>query len=156
MININIPDFGKLHLEHIVLDYNGTLAVDGTPIDGVKAALTKLSEALTVHVLTADTFGKVTREMAEVPCTITILGEHSQDIAKENFVKELGAETVVAVGNGRNDRRMLAASSLGIAVILAEGASALTLHAADVVTTDILSALELLTAPKRLIATLRS
>ena len=156
MIHIEIPDFGALNLEHIVLDYNGTLAVDGLPIDGVAAALARLSEQLTVHILTADTFGRVKTEMADVPCTVTVLGADQQDRAKEAFVRQLGADTVVAVGNGRNDRRMLRAAALGIAVILTEGASGLTIQEADVVATDILGALELLTRPLRLVATLRS
>ncbi|NTW88414.1 MAG: ATPase P, partial [Desulfobulbaceae bacterium] len=28
MIEISIRDFGRLHLAHLVLDYNGTLAFD--------------------------------------------------------------------------------------------------------------------------------
>ena len=48
------------------------------------------------------------------------------------------------------------AAALGLAVIQREGAAAETLNAADVVCGDILSALELLTNPLRLVATLRS
>jgi soluble P-type ATPase len=63
------------------------------------------------------------------------------------------------VGNGRNDQLMLKEAALGIAVILEEGAAAATLNAtlnaADVVCTHIVSALELLTNPLRLMATLR-
>jgi soluble P-type ATPase len=51
---------------------------------------------------------------------------------------------------------MLAASALGVAVLLEEGASSLSLSAADVVCRDILSALDLLTHPLRLTATLRA
>ena len=156
MIRIDIPDFGALHLEHIVLDYNGTLAIDGAPIDGVTAALGRLAEQLTVHVLTADTFGRVKTEMADVPCIVTVLGADQQDRAKEAYVRQLGADTVVAVGNGRNDRRMIRAAALGIAVILAEGATGATIQEADVVATDILGALALLAHPLRLVATLRS
>ena len=41
-----------------MLDYNGTLAVDGHLLGGVKKALTALSGKINVHVLTADTFGE--------------------------------------------------------------------------------------------------
>jgi len=51
---------------------------------------------------------------------------------------------------------MLKASALGVAVIQGEGAAFETLASADVVSTDIQSALSLLTNPLRLIATLRS
>jgi soluble P-type ATPase len=85
-----------------------------------------------------------------------VLPADEQDIAKLAYVNELGAEGTVCIGNGRNDRLMLAASALGIAVVLAEGASSLSLTAADVVCKDILSALDLLTHPLRLTATLRA
>ena len=34
MIDIEIPGFGRLQLAHLVLDYNGTLAIDGEPFEG--------------------------------------------------------------------------------------------------------------------------
>jgi len=145
-----------LTLEHLVLDYNGTLAVDGVLVSGVKAALNALSESLTVHVVTADTFGKAAKGLEGVNCRLTVLEAGSQDQAKADFVDRLGADRTVSIGNGRNDALMLAKSGLGIAVILAEGASMVSLNAADVVFTDIVSALELLMHPLRLTATLRS
>ena len=156
MIEIDIPGYRTLALEDIVFDYNGTLAVDGEVIPGVKEALRSLAERLTIHILTADTFGKVKSRLSGLPCKITILPENEQDIGKRNFVQSLGADRTVAVGNGRNDRLMLQASALGIAVILGEGASAQTLAMADVVCTSILEALALLDNPLRLVATLRS
>jgi soluble P-type ATPase len=51
---------------------------------------------------------------------------------------------------------MLKEAALGIAVVQEEGAFAETLMSADVVCTNIVSALGLLTNPLRLIATLRS
>jgi len=50
---------------------------------------------------------------------------------------------------------MLKASALGVAIVSKEGAAFETLSSADVVCTDILSALSLLSNPLRLIATLR-
>jgi soluble P-type ATPase len=50
---------------------------------------------------------------------------------------------------------MLDSARLGIAVIEAEGGSSDAIAAADIVMRDIVSALELLLNPKRLIATLR-
>jgi soluble P-type ATPase len=87
---------------------------------------------------------------------LEILPPGGQDVAKRDFVRVLGAERTVAAGNGRNDRLMLQEAAVGIAVILAEGASGLTLAAADVVTAGIRPALALLSNPLRLVATLRS
>ena len=41
--------------------------------------------------------------------------------SEEEYINKLGAEAVVAFGNGSNDRRMLKAARIGIAVSLGEG-----------------------------------
>lgn len=156
MIEITIPGYGKLQFKHLVLDYNGTLAVDGELMPGVKNALKGLADELQIHILTADTFGKVRSRVEGVPCELSILAVDNQDKGKLDYVKGLGAGYTVCVGNGRNDRLMLKEAALGMAVILEEGVATDTLVAADIVCTSILSALELLTNPLRLIATLRS
>ena len=156
MLSIQIPGFGSLTLEHLVLDYNGTLAVDGVPLPGVKEALNVLSEKLNVHVVTADTFGLAAKGLEGIRCQLTVLEKGRQDQAKAEFVRGLGADRTVSIGNGRNDALMLSVSSLGIAVILAEGASTASVNAADIVCSDIVRALELLAHPLRLTATLRS
>jgi soluble P-type ATPase len=155
MLSLSIPGFGPLTLEQAVLDYNGTLAVDGLLLPGVQNALNRLSEQLAIHVVTADTFGKAAQGLAGVHCRLTVLEGAQQDQAKVDFVNRLGAERTASIGNGRNDAGMLAASALGIAVILGEGASVASLNAADIVCTDVVSALELLNHPLRLTATLR-
>lgn len=156
MIEIDIPGGRILALEHIVLDYNGTLACDGILLSGVAECLTNLASDLQVHVLTADTFGKAKAGLEGIPCKLTILPAGSQDQGKLDYVNVLGAESCVCVGNGRNDRLMLKAAGLGIAVILDEGASMETLASADIVCRDIVSALELPSNPLRVKATLRS
>ena len=155
MIEIPIPGYPALRLEHLVLDYNGTLAVDGQLLDGVREALTDLSRQLSVHVLTADTFGKAGESLEGVPCRLFVLPRENQDTGKLSYVQRLGCDRTVAMGNGRNDRLMLQEAVLGVAVMLAEGVFTGTLTAADVVCRDILDALNLLTNPLRLVATLR-
>jgi len=156
MIETAIPGFKKLALKHLVLDFNGTLACDGYLLPDVGKALNALSTHLDIHVLTADTFGRAVGQLDGVSCTVSILPESDQANGKLAYVEKLGADVCVCIGNGRNDQLMLKAASLGIAVVLEEGASSETLQAADVVCTRILSALALLTNPLRLTATLRS
>ncbi len=156
MIDISIPDFGSLSLEHLVLDYNGTLARDGELLEGVADRLTALSESVCIHVVTADTFGKVRGAMVDIPCEVHILPKEDQARGKLDFVTDLGAKRTVCMGNGRNDRLMLKQAALGIAVVLEEGAAAETISSADVVCRDVTSALDLLANPLRLVATLRS
>jgi len=155
MIDIHIPGYADLSIEHLVLDYNGTLAVAGVLIAGVEQALNELAQQLTIHVVTADTFGHAREELKNVDTKLTVLGANSQAEAKRDYVLALGKENVVSIGNGRNDRLMLESSALGIALIQAEGASSATCQVADVVCLSILDALALLQEPKRLIATLR-
>jgi soluble P-type ATPase len=109
-----------------------------------------------VHVITADTFGLAKDRLAGLPVGVTIIRGESRDQAKLDFVTKLGNERVMAIGNGRNDCKMLAAAAVGVAVIQREGAYAATVMSADVVCSHILDALDLLLQPKRLIATLRS
>ncbi len=156
MIAIDIPGFRALRLEHLALDYNGTLAADGELLPGVAEALTTLAAEVRVHVVTADTFGRAEAALAGLPIELVIAPTTAQAEAKRQFVSALGADQVVAVGNGRNDCRMLEAAALGIAVIQCEGASTESLRGAHVVVTNILDALELLRHPRRLVATLRS
>jgi soluble P-type ATPase len=156
MIEIDIPGFRRLALSHLVADYNGTLAVDGRLLAGVAAAFTELAGKIRIHVVTADTFGAAAAELAALPVELAIVPREAQAEAKLDFVNRLGADCVVAIGNGRNDHAMLRAAALGIAVVQKEGSAAQTLAAADVVCLDVLDALALLGNPGRLIATLRS
>jgi len=71
-------------------------------------------------------------------------------------VRRLGRSRVACIGNGRNDRLMLRAAALGIAVVQAEGASAEALAAADLMVLSATDALDLFLRPRRLIASLRS
>jgi len=156
MLNFSIPGHKDLNLSHLVLDYNGTLALDGEMIAGVRECLGALAGDLEIHVLTADTFGKARSRLEGCPCALAILPVDNQAEGKLEYVESLGAEQAACVGNGRNDRLMLDAAALGIAIVGPEGAAAETLEAADVVCPDIVAALELLTNPLRLTATLRS
>jgi len=155
MIEIAVPGHKTLKLKYIVLDYNGTMAVDGRLIDGVKERLAELSDKLAIHVLTADTFGKVRSALEGFAAELSILPLEKQDVGKLNYIQKLGAEFAVCIGNGRNDRLMIATAALGITVVQEEGAAFETLKAADVVCTGIVPALELLLNPLRLVATLR-
>ena len=122
----------------------------------MKENLAALADQLQIHILTADTFGKAGSSLEGVTCELSVLSAEAQDIGKLQYVNRLGAEHAVCIGNGRNDRLMLKAAALGIAVIQGEGAAAETVMAADIVCTDIVSALELLRHPLRLTATLRT
>lgn len=156
MVSIDIPGFGNLRLAHLVLDYNGTLAVDGVLLPSVKARLGRLSRSLGIHIITADTFGKARSQLRGIDCKLEILRPGGEARAKAAYVRALGAARVACVGNGRSDRSMLALAAVGIAVLQAEGAAAETLAAADLVVPSAVDALDLFLYPGRLVASLRS
>ena len=157
MIEIAIPSLKGISIEHLVLDYNGTLAKDGDLLEGVGELLREIGARLAVHVVTADTHGTVKKQLHGLPVRVSIINQtHSEDEAKLAYINKLRADTVMAVGNGRNDLLMLSAAGLGVAVIGAEGVCTKTLLAADVVCARIVDALELLIYPARLVATMRN
>lgn len=156
MLEIVIPGSETLRLDYLVADLNGTITYDGELLPGAKVGLCRLAEDLAIHIVTADTFGRAKEALAGIPCELVILPEDGQDSAKLRYVEDLGAARCVCVGNGRNDRLMLARAALGIAVIQREGAAVETLLAARVAAPDIGTALGLLLNPTRLVATLRS
>ncbi|MGD8562903.1 MAG: hypothetical protein PVG03_10215 [Desulfarculaceae bacterium] len=153
-LNLDIPGWRRLELIHLVLDLNGTLALDGALIPGVKKAISSLSRDLTCHLVTADTFGTA-GDLLGPEVNLAIIKPGGESGQKLKLVESLGAETVAALGNGANDAEMLGAASLGIAVLGAEGAHLSALQAADVVAPGPLEALGLLLHPDRLRATLR-
>ncbi len=156
MFSINIPGNNRLEIEHLVLDYNGTIAFDGQLIPGVGELINRLSEIISVHVITADTFGSVIKSLSGVKCKIHIIPEGGQDKSKLAYILSLGKEKTAAIGNGKNDELMIENSALGICVILNEGACTATLLKSDIVCTNIIDALSMFENPLRLKATLRT
>ena len=155
MIELTIPGREPLRLQHLVTDVNGTLAVDGVLIDGLIKRLASLRDRLEIHLLTADTHGRqaVIDEQLNLKATRVQAGNEIGQ--KADFVRELGANTVVAIGQGANDAKMLKAAALGICVMSREGIATETLVSADIVVPDIFAALDLLEKPVRIVASLR-
>jgi soluble P-type ATPase len=155
MIEINIPGFGKVKLEYLVSDFTGTLSVDGELSRGVRERLNRIAGILKIHIVTADTFGRAKAELNGIQCAIKILKGKNHDVQKKEYVNKLGADQVVAFGNGINDRKMLKAARIGIAVSLNEGCAIEAIRAADIHVTSALDGLDLLLNTKRCKATLR-
>lgn len=155
MIELNIPGRGLIQLEHLVSDVNGTLAVDGLLLEGVSKSIRLLRDRLNIHLLTADTHGR--QELMDIQLNLQAVriqpGDERQQ--KADYVANLGAESVVAIGQGANDAEMLRRAAIGICVLSKEGTATESLMAADILVPDIASAFELLEKPLRLLATLR-
>ena len=154
MIEISIPGRDTLRIEHLVLDYNGTIAVDGLLIEGVKERIEQLLPLVDIHVLTADTYGTVTAQCAPLGVHVEKFPREGAALCKKAIVERL--KGVCAIGNGYNDIPMFDSAELAIAVLEGEGmCSSLLLHA-DVLAKSIADGLDLQLKPDRLRATLRS
>jgi len=143
---------GSVPVHRLVLDFTGTLSLDGALIPGVAERLEALSSELRITVLTADTFGTAREVLRDLPVEVEIIRDGSH---KAEVVAGMSPGSVIAIGNGRNDVPMMRVAKVGIAVVGPEGAAAELLAAAAVVTRDILDALDLVANPLRLKATLR-
>lgn len=155
MIEITIPGRGILRIEHLVTDVNGTLALDGQLLDGIARQLPALRDRIQIHMLTADTHGKQANIDHQLNMAATRIQKGNESQQKADFVNRLGAENVIALGQGANDAAMLRAAGIGVAVMSIEGLAIETLNAADLLMPDTPSALALLENPVRLIASLR-
>lgn len=155
MISIEIPGRETICVEHLVLDYNGTIAEDGGLIDGVAERLIRLREEVEVHVLTADTYGTVRAQCEKLGVHIETFPRPNAAECKLEIVEKLGTN-IMCIGNGYNDVLMFDAADFSVAVIEKEGTYAGLFAHADVVTLSIVDALDLLLMPGRLKATLRS
>jgi P-type E1-E2 ATPase len=155
LIRIEIPGWSPWELGHLVLDLNGTVALDGQVIPGVAERLVAASSHLAVHLATADTHGRAEEICRQLNVQLFGIEPRYEASQKQALVERLGAQQVVAIGNGANDARMLSTAALGIAVLGGEGLAIETLRAADMVVGRIEDALDLLLHPQRLVATLR-
>ena len=155
-MKIEIPGRESIEIKNIVLDYNGTIAVDGKLIKDVSNTINALSNSYNFYVITADTYGSVEKELKDTNCEIIKIPKDTQDISKLNFVKKVGSNTTLAVGNGRNDKLMLKEAVLGIGILQEEGICTETLLNSDIISKSILDVFAYLKDPNRLIATLRN
>lgn len=156
MLKLDIPGFGAVEAEYLVMDLNGTLGLQGVPDDGVIRRLRELSGTLKLIVLTADTHGRAKDLPADFGMRVEKLTPGDEDKQKQDFVRKMGSDKTITLGNGSNDALMLKEARVGICVIGDEGASLKGILNADVVVHHIHHALDLLSHPKRLLATLRS
>ena len=156
MLRIEVPGRQPFEFKHLVCDFNGTLACDGSLLPGLADRIRRLSASMEIHIITADTFGRTAQEVGDLPVTLTILAPENQDQGKHDYIPQLGAGACVCLGNGRNDKLMLEHAALGICIIDSEGTCKDTLLSGDVICRTPTDALDLLVQPKRLMATLRN
>jgi len=155
LVEISIPGRGHYHIEHLILDLNGTIALDGKLIPGVKERIRTLSTKVQVIVVTADTNKNAELLLKDLPVALYRIEEAGEGEQKARLVKEKGEDRTVCMGNGSNDVSMLKESAVGICIVGREGASSEAMLASDLVIPHINDALDLLLKPHRMKASLR-
>jgi soluble P-type ATPase len=151
-LSVAIPGLPGLRLEHLLVDVNGTLTNRGELLEGVEERLGRLSGALDIRLVSADTFGTLDSIAARMNVS-AVRASTGED--KLRLLEGLGRDRCAVIGNGSNDALVLEAAALGLAVTGPEGASTAALRAADVVCASAADALDLLLDPMALSATLR-
>lgn len=89
-MKIEIPGYRTLEIEHLLLDYNGTIAEDGVIRRSVRDLLLLLSGRLDLHVLTADTHGTAKSECEGIPLHLDTFPTSDAASRKLAKLQELG------------------------------------------------------------------
>ena len=152
---MTIPGRGIIKINSLVLDVNGTIALDGALLPGVLEKLRLLKDRVDIFMVTSNTYSRQNNIDLLLDMRAQIILKGNEISQKKDFINQLNSENVIAIGNGANDVGMLEAAAIGICVLSPEGTNVKTLMTADIVVPDILTALELIENPLRIVATLR-
>lgn len=152
MIQIQIPGRKKLEIKQVVLDFNGTMAIDGKLDMSVVQLIEKLSRQVDMYILSSDTYNTVLKQCQDLPIKIFVVANADD---KKRFIEELGKDNTASIGNGVNDQKMFQVSALSIAVMGKEGCSVKAILDAHILVHNVTDALGLLLYPNRIVATLR-
>ena len=91
MIRLEIPGYGDVEIKYVLFDYNGTLAVGGYVVAGVREILGQLAKMVDIYVITADTFGSVQAELTGEPLKVIRISGKDERSEKLAFVQQLGS-----------------------------------------------------------------
>jgi soluble P-type ATPase len=154
MITIQRPGQKPLEIEFILLDFEGTLASDRRVHPKAKDKINLLSKRTKIYILTKEEKEFVEETLKKVKAELIHMTEGETSQQKLDLLRQLGAATTVAIGNGMDDAPMMEEAGFNICVMGKEGTSVEAMKKADVVFMNILDALDFLLKPLRQKATL--
>ena len=149
MITIERPGLNPLEIEFVLIDFEGTLAIDRRVHSKAKDKINLLSKRTTIYILTKEKKELIEERLRKVKAEIIYLAEGGSSQRKLDLIHRLGPTQSVAIGNGEDDVAMIKEASIGISILGKEGSSGEALKNADLVFTDILDALDFLLKPLR-------
>lgn len=154
MISIEVPGRPTLEIQNVALDYNGTIAFDGSIAPEVGELIRRVTEVAHVCVLTADTYGTARAQCEPLGVEVRTFPSGAAAGEKQAIVESLAGATA-CLGNGFNDIQMCDAADFSIGVLDGEGMCPALLGHVDVVARSSAEALALLLNGNRIKATLR-
>ena len=154
MISIQRPGMENLDIHFVLIDFEGTLAMDGRVHPKAKDKVNLLSKRATLYILTKSNREKVEETLRKMKVEILYVTEGDSSQQKLKVLQRLGPHQTAVIGNGLDDVRIMEQAGLGMCVIGKEGSSAEAVAKADLVVTNVLDALDFLLKPLRQRATL--
>lgn len=148
-----IPQVWEIDITTIVLDLNGTLAVQWVVVDGVEDRINKLKTlGFSIILFTGDQRGNASLLCKELGIECSYASSHEE---KEKLFLELDVDHTAAIGNARIDNGTFRHAKLSIATLQAEGIHTGILPYIDIIVPSILDALDLFIDWDSLKATMR-
>jgi len=154
MISIQRPGMESLDIHFVLIDFEGTLAMDGRVHPKAKDKVNLLSKRATIYILTKGNREKVEETLRKMKAEILYVTEGDSSQQKLNVLQRLGPHQTAVIGNGFDDVQIMEQAGLGMCVIGKEGSSPEAVAKADLVVTSVLDALDFLLRPLRQGATL--
>lgn len=155
MIAIVRPGLDPLEIDSLLIDFEGTLAMDGRVHPKVKDKLNLLAKRVQISILIGEETEKVKEALKRVKAEIVPVAEGQASQEKLRWLHRLGPNRTAAIGNGFDDGELLEKAALGLAVLSREGTAASTWIKADLLFPTLLDALDFLLKPLRQKATLK-
>ncbi len=147
MILIERPGLTPLEIEFVLVDFDGTLAIDRRVHPKAKDKINLLSKRTDLYVLTTQKKELIEERLRKVKAEFVYFTEGDSSRRKLDLLRQLGPTRCVAIGNGMDDAAMIEEAGIGICVIGKEGSSGEAVKNADLVFTDILDAFDFLLKP---------
>jgi soluble P-type ATPase len=154
MIPIQRPGQDPIEIEFILIDFEGTLALDRRVHPKAKDKINLLSKRTRIYIMVKAEKEMVEEKLKKVKAEILYTAEGETSKRKLQLLHQLGAAKTVAIGNGMDDAPILEEAALGICVMGKEGTSSEAFIKSDVVVSNILDALDFLLKPLHQKATL--
>lgn len=144
---------GETELTTIVLDLNGTIALNGEIVPGVEGRIRKLKElGFNIYLFTGDQRGNASTHAQKLGIEVQKAITSDQ---KEELTRKLDVDHAVAIGNARIDIGTFKPCKLRIGTLQSEGIHIGILEHIDILVPSINDALDLLINENSLNATLR-